>query len=264
MSALRIVDAHMHLGCPWTLFTHGWQTAEVLRLMNHLGIERAYSIHHRWLAGDLDEGRAASLEAYEQSGGRIPFMAVFDPRCEKQSLAAIDSCLGEGGFIGIKIHPSFHGIAADDASYEVIWEYAQEHNLPILSHTWSETYNPVQKLSLPRLFETHIARHPSVSFVMGHAGGPGTGQYQAAELAGKYPNVYLDIAGDVFTYDLLPRLVRNVGADRVIFGTDQPWIDPRSNLARTILSGITDEQMSLVLGENALRVFEPHLLSEGD
>jgi predicted TIM-barrel fold metal-dependent hydrolase len=174
----------------------------------------------------------------------------------------MDACLGHQGFIGIKIHPSFHGIPADDKRYEVVWNYAAEHKLPILSHTWSETYNPVQKLSLPRLFEKHIARRSEVSFVMGHSGGPGAGRQQAAGLARKYPNVYLDIAGDVFSLNLVPELVKDAGAERVLFGSDMPWIDPRARLTAILLSDIDPEAKAKVLGENALRVFEPRLSRE--
>ncbi len=120
MKPPRIVDAHMHLGAPWTLFTHGWQLGEVLRRMDQLGIDRAYSMHHHWLAGYFDEARAASIKAFEESGERIPFLAVHDPNREKDSLAAMDACLGHRGFIGIKIHPSFHGIPADDERYDLV------------------------------------------------------------------------------------------------------------------------------------------------
>ena len=90
MSVPRIVDAHMHLGAPFTLFTHGWELRDVLSRMNRLHIDRAYSIHHAWLAGRYEEARAASIQVAEATSGRFPFLGVFDPRREKQSLAAMD------------------------------------------------------------------------------------------------------------------------------------------------------------------------------
>lgn len=264
MNKLRIIDAHMHVGRYWEFFASDCGTSGIIRLMNRLGIERAYSMHHLWLFGRQEEGFSASLIAYEESVGRIPFLAVHDPSDEKKSFDIIEKCVGREGFIGIKIHPSFHKIPADDPSYEPIWRFAEEHGLPIISHTWSDTYNPVQKLSQPKLFESFVEKHPSVSFVCGHSGGPGSGQEQAIELARKYPNVYLDIAGDVFFLDLIPRLVKNVGRERVIFGTDQPWIDPRCHLTRLLLADIDDSSRELILGKNALRVFEPHLLDKED
>jgi len=260
----RVVDAHMHLGCPWTIFAHGWGLAEVLALMDRIGIERAYSTHHAWLAGRHLEARAASVLAYEESRGRIPFLGVYDPRSEQESLAVIDACRSHAGLIGIKVHPSFHRVAANDDSYAAVWDYAGENRLPILAHTWSETDNPVQKLSLPELFEVHLEKRPEVPFIIGHSGGPGAGRLQAIRLARKYPHVYLDLAGDIFALDLIPYLVTAVGAERVIFGSDQPWIDPRAHLTRIYLADIGDRAKRLVLGRNALRVFEPHLLREDE
>lgn len=264
MKTPRVVDAHMHLGCPGTLFTHGWELHDILRLMDRIGLDRAYSIHHLWLAGRTAEGMTASLEAYERSGGRIPFLAVYDPRQEIESLTAMDACLGRDGFIGIKIHPSFHGVPADDERYGSVWDYASERKLPIVSHTWSETDNPAQRLSVPKLFRGHIEKHQDVSFIMGHSGGPGSGQGQAIHLAQTFSNVYLDISGDIFFLGLIPNLVNAVGADRVIFGSDQPWIDPRAHLTRIYLAAIDNEAKRLVLGQNALRVFEPHRVFGGN
>lgn len=262
MNTIRVVDAHMHLGAPWQVFSHGWELPDILRLMDRLGIDRSYSTHHFWLDGRMEEGRSASLRAYDESEGRIAFLGVFDPCRDKQSLATLEACLDHPGFVGIKIHPSFHGTSADDPSYETIWEFAQAHQKPILSHTWSLTHNPTQRLSLPHLFEKYISRSPCVKFVMGHAGGPGDGRTQAIRLARDYPNVYLDISGDVFFFDQIRCLIEGAGSDRVLFGTDQPWVDPRAHLARALLAEITDEQKRLLLAENALRVFEPQLLQE--
>lgn len=262
MKDVMIIDAHMHLGSPGPLFTCGWELDDILRLMDKLGIERGYSMHNFWLAGRISEARAESEKAYEKSGGRLPFLAIHDPRQEKKSLRAIDACLKHEGFLGIKIHPSFHGLYADDERYDIIWNYAREHKLPILSHTWSVTDNPVQKLSEPVRFEKYISRYPEVTFIAGHCGGPGSGREQVIRLAQKHPSVCLDVSGDIFSLNLISELVGSVGADRVIFGTDQPWIDPRAHLMRIFLADIKEEEKRLVLGQNALRIYEPRRLSK--
>jgi uncharacterized protein len=261
MSVPRIVDAHMHLGCG-DFFTHDADLPGILRLMDRLGIERAYSTHFLWLSARFTEAVEASRRGYGESGGRIPFLAVFDPRFPGESLAAMDACAGREGLVGIKIHPSWHGVRADDGRYRAAWEYARDRGLPILSHTWSDTYNPVQKLSLPGLFEPFVARYPGVRFVLAHSGGPGNGQAQAVALVRTYPHTYLDTAGDLFFHGFLPFLVRQAGADRILFGTDQPMMDPRCQMVRTFLADIDAAAQELILGRNALKVFEPHLLED--
>jgi predicted TIM-barrel fold metal-dependent hydrolase len=122
------------------------------------------------------------------------------------------------------------------------------------------TDNPVQKLSEPVRFEKYIAQYPEVTFIAGHCGGPGSGRTQIIRLAQKYPNVCLDVSGDIFSFNLIPELVGSAGADRVIFGSDQPWIDPRAHLMRIFLADIKEEEKQLVLGLNALRIYEPNRL----
>ena len=47
---------------------------------------------------------------------------------------------------------------------------------------------------------------------------------------------------------------RAVGADRILFGTDLPFLDPRPQLGRVAFAKISDDEKRLVLGLNAARV----------
>jgi uncharacterized protein len=257
-----IVDGHMHLGRDPAIFCPGGGFEKLLASMESLGISRCYSSHYYWLTGRIEEGYRASVEGYEKSCGSIPFLGVYDPRRPIHSLRFFDRCLKHPGFIGIKIHPSIHRVFGDDKSYLPVWAYAKDNKLPILSHTWSITANPVQKFSYPPLFAGYIDRFVDVAFVMGHSGGRGKGQEEAVAMAKKYPNVYLDIAGDIFCSGLIARLVESPGAEKIIFGSDWPWFDPMCYLPRISLAPLSGRDKSLILGINALRIFEPGLLKK--
>jgi len=254
-----IADAHMHLGEDWYIFIPGSGFDALIASMKRFGIKRAYSSHYRWLSSRFKEAVAASIEGYERSEGAIPFLGAYDPRMEKESLNAFDKCLKEKGFVGIKIHPSFHGVSADDGRYAPVWKYASQQELPVLSHTWSVTDNPVQKLSVPHLFTRYIEEYPDVKFILGHSGGRGEGQKEAVALAQKYENVHMDIAGDIFCLDLIARMVKSVGAEKILFGTDWPWFDAGVYIPRILLSPISEKEKAFILGLNALRIFEPEL-----
>ena len=160
------------------------------------------------------------------------------------------------GFVGLKIHPSFHGVPAEDPSYEPAWRFAGEHDLTILTHSWSVSdYNPVQRLSTPERFEKYVRRFPTVRLVLGHAGGRGTGRHAAVRMANEHPNVYLDIAGDIFDYRLIESLVESVPVEKILFGSDFPWLDPRANLSRVLLAEIDVAAKMKILRDNAMRVY---------
>jgi predicted TIM-barrel fold metal-dependent hydrolase len=49
-------------------------------------------------------------------------------------------------------------------------------------------------------------------------------------------------------------MVREVGADRVIFSSDIPFIDLRYGLGRVLFAPLTPEERALVLGGNIRRL----------
>ena len=53
---------------------------------------------------------------------------------------------------------------------------------------------------------------------------------------------------------MIEQLGEEAGADRVLFGSDVPLMDPRSQLGKIITADITDEDKRLVLGGNARRL----------
>ena len=69
-----------------------------------------------------------------------------------------------------------------------------------------------------------------------------------------YHNIYLEICGSNLTRFEIEWMIAEVGADRVIFGTDMPWIDPRFTLGKVAYANLSDEQRRLVLGENMARL----------
>ena len=75
----------------------------------------------------------------------------------------------------------------------------------------------------------------------------------------KYPNVYLDISGDVFCYRLLETLLETLPAEKILFGSDYPWLDIRANLTRVLLADIDMQAKEAILGRNACHVYRPEV-----
>ena len=257
MNGSFIVDAHAHIGLPGVFFAPQTGPNHLLAIMDLLSIRFAI------LACDhvsLHEGSGAGLpllrRMHEQSQGRLLFLGVFDPRDADGSLAGLLQAADWPGFAGLKLHPSFHRVRADDPIYERAWRFAADRDLAILTHSWSVSdYNPVQRYSTPRRFEQWVRRFPKVRFVLGHAGGRGSGRHEAVRMANEYPNVYLDFAGDVFCYRLIETLVESVPPEKILFGSDFPWIDPRANLSRVLLADVEERIKRKILVDNAAGVY---------
>ena len=250
-----IIDAHLHDNLMGLFIAEPTGLDAMLRMMDRLNVRLAVCTSQEALV--LGGGLASARRAFEQSDGRGYYLGVFDPNHPAECLRALREAVGWPGFVGIKLHPPFHTTMADHPGYRPAWDFAAEHGLTILTHSWSlSDYNPAQRFATPERFECYIREFQQVRFVFGHAGGRGTGRAHVVRLANLYPRVYLDIAGDIYCRGLIEDLAASVPADRILFGTDYPMMDPRSNLTRVLLSPVSTEAKRLILADNAMRAYQ--------
>jgi predicted TIM-barrel fold metal-dependent hydrolase len=261
VSAAFIVDAHAHTGAVSLFFSPESGAAELLARMDALDIQCCLN------AGDwtyLMQGGREGLELlrreHEASAGRLLYLGVFDPRRGRESLRELEEACRRPGLAGIKIHPTFHRTPAESPGYEPLWRFAEEHELTVLAHSWSSSeHNPAQALSLPGRFESWVRRHPGVRLVLAHAGGRGDGRAEAVRLAREHPQVYLDLAGDIFCHRLIETLSAAVPPNKLLFGSDFPWLDPRANLSRVLLAEVPLEAKRRILRDNAQEAYQLNL-----
>jgi predicted TIM-barrel fold metal-dependent hydrolase len=100
----------------------------------------------------------------------------------------------------------------------------------------------------------------------------GFGDFETcAAIASDFPNAMFDccyiVNGSAQTGGRLPdpspaitdeaaaSAFRQVGVDRVMFGSDYPWFDPALDAARIARLPLSDAEKRAVLHENATRVF---------
>jgi len=123
----------------------------------------------------------------------------------------------------------------------------------ILFHAGADVIHPTVH-GTPESFAAVMDAWPELTAVLAHLGGFREWLGVAKHLAGR--EVWLDTA---YTLGHLPdsefvALVRAHGADRVLFGTDGPWTDPRQEVDRLSGSGLADEEIEAILGANAERL----------
>lgn len=161
----------------------------------------------------------------------------------------------------LKIHPSFDGLDADSAHYRDLLAVAEELALPVILHTGcfhsSVLYKSPEASSADR-FESWFKDLPDVRFVLAHM------NYHdpeiAIDLAEKYPNLYLDTSWQ--PSEVITEAVRQLGAERVLFGSDWPLVGDNmqvgvGRIREAVQSEfLTEEQATLILGGNAERVLD--------
>jgi len=244
-----VIDAHCHMGRWYNFNVPNGDASGMVAMMDRLGFTACIAAHHASIGPDFRYGNDEVIRAMQDFPGRIYGYVGVNPNYpETELIRELDRCM-EAGMVGVKLHPDVHQCPVDDVKYAAVWEYANERHLPVLSHTSTGGRNPVQT------FEKLAEKYPNVAIILGHSGFGSEGAEKSIEAALKFPNIYLEIAGSVITYGILERMVNRVGAKRVLFGTDMPFLDPRPQLGRVAFAKVSDEDKRQILGLNAVRIF---------
>ncbi len=253
-----IIDAHVHTGFPNIFFSPEVDAEHLLKRMEQFGI--VYSVNlssMRAITGYRRQELRRARKEFEKSDGKIFYLGFYDPKDGENDLTLLQEARSWPGFKGIKIHPSFNGVPADDPLYEPVWRFASENDLTIVAHSWSvSTYNPAQRFSTPEKFEKYVKKYPDVRFVLAHSGGRGTGRHEAVRMANTYKNVYTDCAGDIYDYHFFESMTALLPENKLLFGTDYPWFDHRSHLTRLFLADVPDSRKQKILRDNAIEAFK--------
>jgi predicted TIM-barrel fold metal-dependent hydrolase len=99
--------------------------------------------------------------------------------------------------------------------------------------------------------EQQFERYPRVTFVMAHTASCGAAPY--IRLAQTYPNVYIETCFSICPRGLFETLVRAGVTDKVLWGTDQYFMDASQQLGRVVLAQIPESDKRKILGANAAR-----------
>lgn len=153
----------------------------------------------------------------------------------------------------VKLHPAGQRYFPDDARAMEIYEECGRLGLVVFLHGGRAGIEPgfAHQFTMMRGYEPMLAEHPSVEFVLGHAGARDV--EDAMVLARRYPNAWLGIHGQGVT--ILDRLTREVGTDRLLFGTDWPFYHLGATLAKVLIvtEGKPDVRHAILRG-NAERL----------
>ena len=254
---IKIIDGHFHTGFMPEQFVPDKSLETTLALMDKLDIERAISANsYMFLDGQFERALAQDAVAFEKSNHRIYSYFGFHPKYTERSLAVIQAHKDDPQCVAIKVHPNGARIFADDEAYRPVWETAKQLNLPIMSHTWdTSTYNPGQKYAFTGLFEKYLREYPEVTFIFGHSGGRYNGIKTAIELGKKYPNAHFDIGGDIWPLGFLEELTEQIGADRILYGSDYQMIEQRPMLGVVYGSSLSNLEKEKILHHTAARIF---------
>lgn len=252
---MRIIDAHTHP----IMFRRGDSQAEVAALVKHgksLGIERMVALGDVLLYGrnpTAEQVRAVNDGTARVLQWRPDYFIGFcflNPKLGARAVQAeVERCVGGLGFKGLKLEICNN---ARDAVMGPVMAAARGWKIPVLQHTWS------QHIIRQRSFHTDPAdtallarRHPEVNIIMAHLTGCGVrGVLEARGL----PNLYVDTSGGLPDEGLIEYAVAQLGANRILHGSDLPGRAPGVSIQRVLGTSLKPAEKQLILHGNAARL----------
>jgi predicted TIM-barrel fold metal-dependent hydrolase len=217
--------------------------------------------------------------------GRFIPLAFLPLQDMDASLKELDRCVNQLGARGILLYSNLNGQFPDEPQFRPLFVRAEEMGLPLFLHPADPVTFEVTKgrnliAGLGLMFDTTIAlarmilagileQHPKLKLVCPHVGGTlpyliGRLDHQTmvlkrgAENIKKAPSeylkqVWLDVVTPLplaikFAYDM-------VGPDKLLYGSDHPWVDPALIMSSVKSLGLPAEDERKIFRDNAVKLF---------
>ena len=257
-----IWDAHSHLHrVPGE--TPEERITALIRFADRMEVERlilsqGYSAQMHPTPEQLREENNRVIRAVRLFPGRVFGSVYLSPSYPNFSLQEFDRCVRDGPMVGVG------ELEADKrcnvSEMDSIVERTVSMHAPILQHTWLKVGGNDPGESTPHDLVELARRHPRASFICAHTGGDWE---RGIRIIRDTENICAGIAGFDPTSGVVEMAVRELGAERVVFGSDVGGRSFASQLAKVVGAEISDDVKRLILGGNLRRLLTPILKAKG-
>jgi predicted TIM-barrel fold metal-dependent hydrolase len=248
---MTILDAHIYAG--ESLFGQSQSIQQVLQSMDTCGIDQAVLIPNRPPQYDLWPANLWTAAQAALHPQRFFWAARVDPWQKQTALEQLARLHQEFDACGLLLHPWEELFQVSDALVDPLMEYCQQHGL------WVMVEAGYPLLSHPLDIAELANRHPQVKIIATHGLQLDSAAFALtdAELAMREcPNLYMETSG-MYAPENVENIVRDLGAERIIFGSHTPWLNQALELERVRCLNLDESQRQAVLGGNLLSMMQP-------
>jgi uncharacterized protein len=268
---LRIWDMHYHGFMNGGIRSH----EENLFYVERMGIERMLSLDIAGSAADplgtaVPAEKKRELREYlEQHADRVLGLIPVDPSQPAESYRKIDEWIADGPCIGIKYYGGNPGgVTVNHRDNDLLIRRAAELKAVIYVHTWLKVGGSPRRPggdndrgeSTPMDVAKLAERFPDVPIICGHSGGDWELGVHAVRA---HENIYIEFSGSDPHSVQVDYTVREVGANRLIWGGHGPSRSYSTELSKVFDADLTFEQRLQIFGGNLRHIATPILHHKG-
>ncbi|MGH9325915.1 MAG: amidohydrolase family protein [Terriglobia bacterium] len=266
LKAFRAWDVHSHMdGLPGD--TPEERVDVLVQHMDRLGIERlilsqGYAEYDEEVSGPTPQQLRIENDRVMRAVRHVPnraYGSVFlNPKYPDSCLEEFDRCVKNGPMVGVGEMEGY--VLCSSPVFDPIVERAAAMKAPIIIHAWFDALGNEPGESTPYDVVELAKRHPEAQFICAHTGGNWD---LGIRVIRNSPNVCAGIAGSDPTSGFVEMAVRELGAERVVYGSDVGGRSFASQIAKVIGANIPDAAKELIVGGNLRRIYSPILHAKG-
>jgi len=219
--------------------------------------------HERGMGIKRISNEEVAESAAEHADVAIPFASI-DPARGKMGVREARRLIKDFGVKGFKFHPIIQGFYPNDRDVYPLYEVIAEAGLPALFHTGQTGIGAGMpgggglrlKYADPLFLDDVAADFPDLPIIMAHPAVPW--QEEQLSVALHKPNAYIDLSGWSPKYfeAKLVQYANTLLKHKVLFGSDNPVIQPERWLADFEKLAVKPEVRPLILKDNAVRLLK--------
>ncbi|MCX7825947.1 MAG: amidohydrolase family protein [Verrucomicrobiae bacterium] len=197
------------------------------------------------------------LRAIKRFPDRALGFVYLNPRHTQASLDELNRCVRDGPMVGVKL---WVALRCNDSSLDPLVARATELKAPVVQHTWLKITGNLPGESTPMDLAELATRHPNATLICAHTGGDWE---RGIRVIRPHAHIFADINGGDPTAGFTEMAVRELGAERVLYGSDAGGRSFASQLAKVLGADIPDAAKRLIFVGNTKRILQPILRAKG-
>ena len=242
-----ITDCHVHIGqAAWCHIDADMDL--LIRTADEVGVDRMMVTDFTALTYDYEEGNESLRRQIAPHPDRVlGYFTITTGRFGDHMVELLDRYVTEYGFRGLKIYSVPPLQIIDDPYMIPLLAKAAELRIPILAHSTAEEC------------ESLARQVPDAMIINAHMGccPQANGDWRRSIAAAKrFPNIYLDTASSCFDNGMIEFAIEEAGAEKILYGSDTPLLDPALQIAKITESDISRKEKELILHGNIDRLLK--------
>lgn len=241
-----VLDSHNHLGHPGSAgidlcsFPHN-DAAGLIGTMDRLGVDLACPSSWAGITHATPEANDHQVLAAEQYPGRILPYGCLNPSYPRLFQAEFERLFLTGRVIGYKPAPFRQVVPLTDPIHKPVYEWANALGKPVLCGD-----GPLRLAEIDVL----APQYPALPFLNAHTGSNYEFAQNTVAVCKRHSNVFAEITYTLIWYGMIEYLVEELGAGRVLYGSDCIMRDLAPQVGWVAWARIPLEAKRRILGHN--------------